>query len=229
MVGWSNTRQCSTTRREASPVADSMSVRCRTYSAGFAVAPTAGGGCRLAKQLRPLINRRGARWRLEHVRAQQDDPGRSDKGTGRSLAQRGVSARRFADPSVAGRRARGLRRTPARQRSMPRSYGAGMVLIRPYLLRHPGAVPAATVVWRIGMLGGVYLFALFLFAPLWGRHGQRVGACDRLRRIPGGRSRDGVGPESRLRLCRTSVGRRRCGGDVWRAGSGWTSLCPPQV
>jgi hypothetical protein len=29
---------------------------------------------------------------------------------------------------------------------MPRNYGAGMVLIWPYLLRHPGAAPASTVV-----------------------------------------------------------------------------------
>ena len=42
-------------------------------------------------------------------------------------------------------------------------YGAGLPLIRPYLLRHLGAVPASTVAWHVGMLGGVYLFALFLF------------------------------------------------------------------
>ena len=55
-------------------------------------------------------------------------------------------------------------------------YGAGLPLIRPYLLRYLGAVPASTVAWHVGMLGGVYLFALFLFAPLWGwlsdRHGR---------------------------------------------------------
>jgi len=48
-------------------------------------------------------------------------------------------------------------------------YGAGLPLIRPYLLRYLGVVPASTVAWHVGMLGGVYLFALFLFAPFWGR------------------------------------------------------------
>jgi DHA1 family multidrug resistance protein-like MFS transporter len=54
-------------------------------------------------------------------------------------------------------------------------YGAGLPLIRPYLLRYLGAVPASTVAWHVGMLGGVYLFALFLFAPLWGRLSDRYG------------------------------------------------------
>ena len=54
-------------------------------------------------------------------------------------------------------------------------YGAGLPLIRPYLLRYLGAVPASTVAWHVGMLGGVYLSALFLFAPLWGRLSDRHG------------------------------------------------------
>ena len=54
-------------------------------------------------------------------------------------------------------------------------YGAGLPLLRPYLLRYLGAVPASTVAWHVGMLGGVYLFALFLFAPLWGRLSDRHG------------------------------------------------------
>ena len=54
-------------------------------------------------------------------------------------------------------------------------YGAGLALIRPYLLRFLGAVPASTVAWHVGMLGGAYLFALFLFAPLWGRLSDRRG------------------------------------------------------
>ncbi|MES2280148.1 MAG: MFS transporter [Pseudomonadota bacterium] len=54
-------------------------------------------------------------------------------------------------------------------------YGAGLPLIRPYLLRYLGAVPASTVAWHVGMLGGVYLFALFLFAPIWGRLSDRHG------------------------------------------------------
>ena len=52
-------------------------------------------------------------------------------------------------------------------------YGAGLPLIRPYLLRYLGAVPASTVDWHVGMLGGVYLFALFMFAPFWGRLSDR--------------------------------------------------------
>jgi MFS family permease len=51
----------------------------------------------------------------------------------------------------------------------------GLPLIRLYLLRYLGAVPASTVAWHVGMLGGVYLFALFLFAPLWGRLSDRRG------------------------------------------------------
>ena len=54
-------------------------------------------------------------------------------------------------------------------------YGAGLPLVRPNLLVYLGAVPASTVAWHVGMLGGVYLFALFLFAPLWGRVSDRHG------------------------------------------------------
>ena len=54
-------------------------------------------------------------------------------------------------------------------------YGAGLPLIQPYLLRYLGVVPASTVAWHVGMLGGVYLFALFVFAPLWGRLSDRHG------------------------------------------------------
>lgn len=54
-------------------------------------------------------------------------------------------------------------------------YGAGLPLVRPNLLVYLGAAPASTVAWHVGMLGGVYLFALFLFAPLWGRLSDRHG------------------------------------------------------
>ncbi|MBI2747826.1 MAG: MFS transporter [Burkholderiales bacterium] len=54
-------------------------------------------------------------------------------------------------------------------------YGSGLPLAQPYLLRYLGAVPASTVAWHVGMLGGVYLLALFLFAPLWGRLSDRHG------------------------------------------------------
>lgn len=54
-------------------------------------------------------------------------------------------------------------------------YSVGLPLIRPYLLRYLGAAPASSVAWHVGMLGGVYLFALFAFAPLWGRLSDRHG------------------------------------------------------
>lgn len=47
-------------------------------------------------------------------------------------------------------------------------YGAGLPLVQPYLLRYLGAATTASVAWHVGMLGGVYLFALFVFAPAWG-------------------------------------------------------------
>ncbi len=54
-------------------------------------------------------------------------------------------------------------------------YGAGLPLTGRYLQRFLGEVPASTVAWHVGMLGGVYLFALFLFAPLWGLRSDRHG------------------------------------------------------
>jgi len=54
-------------------------------------------------------------------------------------------------------------------------YGAGLPLIRSLLLRYLDAMPASAVAWHVGLLGGSYLFALFLFAPLWGRLSDRHG------------------------------------------------------
>ncbi len=54
-------------------------------------------------------------------------------------------------------------------------YAAGLPLVRPNLLVYLGAVPASAIAWHVGMLGGAYLFALFLFAPLWGRLSDRHG------------------------------------------------------
>ena len=55
-------------------------------------------------------------------------------------------------------------------------YGAGLPLIRLYLLRYLGAAaPASAVSWHVGMLSGVYLLALFIFAPLWGRLSDKYG------------------------------------------------------
>ena len=49
--------------------------------------------------------------------------------------------------------------------------------------------------------------------PPLGSTRVRVGARGRFLRFPGRRSGDGLGPESRLRLCRTPAGRRRRCGD----------------
>lgn len=54
-------------------------------------------------------------------------------------------------------------------------YGAGLPLVRPNLLVYLGAVSSSTTAWHVGMLGGVYLFALFVFAPLSGRLSDRHG------------------------------------------------------
>lgn len=54
-------------------------------------------------------------------------------------------------------------------------YGAGLPLIQLYLTQYfgPGATPQ--IAWHVGMLGGVYTFALFLFAPWWGRLSDQRG------------------------------------------------------
>lgn len=54
-------------------------------------------------------------------------------------------------------------------------YGAGLPLVQLYLGQYLADVTAATVAWHVGMLGGVYTFALFLFAPWWGRQSDRHG------------------------------------------------------
>lgn len=49
------------------------------------------------------------------------------------------------------------------------SYGASLPLAQLYLGEYlPGATPQG-LAWHVGMLGGVYTFGLFLFAPWWGR------------------------------------------------------------
>lgn len=54
-------------------------------------------------------------------------------------------------------------------------YGAGLPLIQPYLARYLGPDVPQRLAWHVGMLGGVYTFALFLFAPTWGRLSDRHG------------------------------------------------------
>jgi len=55
--------------------------------------------------------------------------------------------------------------------------GYGMVLpVLPFLLaRVLGAAASEAIAWHTGLLTGVYMLALFLFAPLWGRVSDRAG------------------------------------------------------
>lgn len=54
-------------------------------------------------------------------------------------------------------------------------YGAGLPLLQLYLAQYLGTAELGRVAWHVGMLGGVYTFALFLFAPWWGRLSDRRG------------------------------------------------------
>jgi MFS family permease len=54
-------------------------------------------------------------------------------------------------------------------------YGAGLPLIQPYLAQYLGPDAPQRLAWHVGMLGGIYTFALFLFAPWWGRLSDRHG------------------------------------------------------
>ena len=57
------------------------------------------------------------------------------------------------------------------------SLGYGIVLpLLPYLLaRLLPQASNATASWHTGMLAGAYMFAVFLFAPLWGYLSDRIG------------------------------------------------------
>lgn len=57
------------------------------------------------------------------------------------------------------------------------SLGYGVVLpVLPFVLAGAlGEAERASVAWHTGMLTGVYMLALFLFAPLWGRISDRAG------------------------------------------------------
>lgn len=54
-------------------------------------------------------------------------------------------------------------------------YGAGLPLLQLFLVQYLGSAEPQRVAWHVGMLGGVYTFALFLFAPWWGRLFDRRG------------------------------------------------------
>lgn len=55
------------------------------------------------------------------------------------------------------------------------AYGAGLPLLRLYLTQYLGVAEPGRVAWHVGMLGGVYTLALFVFAPWWGRLSDRRG------------------------------------------------------
>lgn len=54
-------------------------------------------------------------------------------------------------------------------------YGSGLPLVQIYLGRYLARPDAAAIAWHVGMLGGTYTFALFVFAPWWGRRSDRHG------------------------------------------------------
>jgi len=54
-------------------------------------------------------------------------------------------------------------------------YGAGLPLLQLYLVRYLGDADAQRLAWHVGMLGGAYTLALFLFAPVWGRLSDQYG------------------------------------------------------
>ena len=54
-------------------------------------------------------------------------------------------------------------------------YSVGLPLVQPYLAQYLGPDTPQRLAWHVGMLGGVYTFALFLFAPTWGRLSDRHG------------------------------------------------------
>ncbi len=54
-------------------------------------------------------------------------------------------------------------------------YGIALPLLPYFLARLLPQASNATASWHIGMLAGAYMFAVFLFAPLWGYLSDRIG------------------------------------------------------
>ena len=54
-------------------------------------------------------------------------------------------------------------------------YGAVLPLLPYFLVRLLPQASSAAVSWHTGMLAGAYMFAVFLFAPLWGLLSDRIG------------------------------------------------------
>lgn len=55
--------------------------------------------------------------------------------------------------------------------------GYGVILpVLPFFLERLQTAPGSlSVAWHTGLLTGIYMFALFVFAPLWGRVSDRIG------------------------------------------------------
>src|SRR3990172_1705436 len=54
-------------------------------------------------------------------------------------------------------------------------YGVALPMLPFFLERLLGDVGRFSVSWHVGMMTSVYAFAMFLFAPLWGRLSDKVG------------------------------------------------------
>ena len=54
-------------------------------------------------------------------------------------------------------------------------YGAGLPLLQLYLAQYLPDAAASVGAWHVGMLGGVYTGALFIFASVWGQLSDRHG------------------------------------------------------
>lgn len=80
---------------------------------------------------------------------------------------------RSSDQAVGGVRAMALLGAAVFVVSL--GYAAGLPLLQLYLAQYLGSAEPQRIAWHVGMLGGVYTFALFLFAPWWGRLSDRRG------------------------------------------------------
>ena len=61
------------------------------------------------------------------------------------------------------------------------AYGASLPLAQLYLGEYLPDTSSQALAWHVGMLGGVYTFGLFLFAPWWGRVSDARGRAPVLR------------------------------------------------
>lgn len=59
--------------------------------------------------------------------------------------------------------------------TMAMGYGVILPVLPFFLERLPTEAGVRSVSWHTGLLTGVYMFALFAFAPLWGRVSDRIG------------------------------------------------------